>query len=303
MNASPAAIAILTAAIAASGIFSVGLGPANKKCRTPASLQLFNALFAFVAFVCAAIFAAAGGGGFRVPASGVFAAAAFGVFFYLTVLTNLKALESGPLSLTTLIVNFSLIMPMGYSFIFLHERITVTRTAGLALLVVCMFLFTDPRVTGEAKISGRWIGYSLLSLLCSGTLSLISKIYATKTENAYFSAFLVLGYAFASAASFAAFLLLRSRGEPAAEKASERALLAPAMIGVVLYVGCASFALNLAFVLLATMMDSAIVYPAVQGGGPIVTAVLSRLFFGERIPWKKGAAILLGAAAIVLLNL
>lgn len=75
------------------------------------------------------------------------------------------------------------------------------------------------------------------------------------------------------------------------------------MIGVVLYVGCASFALNLAFVLLATMMDSAIVYPAVQGGGPIVTAVLSRLFFGERIPWKKGAAILLGAAAIVLLNL
>ena len=51
------------------------------------------------------------------------------------------------------------------------------------------------------------------------------------------------------------------------------------------------------------MMDSAIVYPAVQGGGPIVTAGLSRLFFGERIPWKKGAAILLGAAAIVLLNL
>ena len=183
MNASPAAIAILTAAIAASGIFSVGLGPANKKCRTPASLQLFNALFAFVAFVCAAIFAAAGGGGFRVPASGVFAAAAFGVFFSLTVLTNLKALESGPLSLTTLIVNFSLIMPMGYSFIFLHERITVTRTAGLALLVVCMFLFTDPRVTGEAKISGRWIGYSLLSLLCSGTLSLISKIYATASRQ------------------------------------------------------------------------------------------------------------------------
>ena len=47
----------------------------------------------------------------------------------------------------------------------------------------------------------------------------------------------------------------------------------------------------------------AIVYPAVQGGGPMIAVIGSRLFFGETISWKKGIAILLGVAAIVLLNL
>ena len=54
--------------------------------------------------------------------------------------------------------------------------------------------------------------------------------------------------------------------------------------------------------LLATMMDGAIVYPAIQGGGPIFAAIGSRLLFHEQISWKKALAILLGALAIVLLN-
>ena len=75
------------------------------------------------------------------------------------------------------------------------------------------------------------------------------------------------------------------------------------MIVLFVLIGFANFGLNLMVVLLATMMDGAIVYPAVQGGGPMIAVLGSRLLFGEQISWKKWAAILLGVTAIVLLNL
>ena len=75
------------------------------------------------------------------------------------------------------------------------------------------------------------------------------------------------------------------------------------MCGIILLVGAANYLLNLSVVRLATVMDGAIVYPAIQGGGPIIAALLSWILFKEHISMKKAAAIALGAAAIVLLNL
>jgi len=82
-----------------------------------------------------------------------------------------------------------------------------------------------------------------------------------------------------------------------------RDFFALVMIVLFLLIGFANFGLNLMVVLLATLMDGAIVYPAVQGGGPMIAVIGSRLFFGEQISWKKWIAILLGVAAIVMLNL
>ena len=75
------------------------------------------------------------------------------------------------------------------------------------------------------------------------------------------------------------------------------------VVVLIVLIGAANFGLNLVVVLLATMMDGAIVYPVIQGGGPMIAAIAGRLFFGEKISLKKAAAILLGVAAIVLLNL
>ena len=82
-----------------------------------------------------------------------------------------------------------------------------------------------------------------------------------------------------------------------------RDFFAPVMIVLFVLIGFANFGLNLMVVLLATLMDGAIVYPAVQGGGPMIAIIGSRLIFGEQISWKKWIAILLGVAAIVMLNL
>ena len=229
-------ILFLMLAILMSGIYSIGLKPANSRCKSLAELQLFNGCFSASAMVGALASALISTGNLYIPLSGLLTAALFGCFFSICVFTNLKALEDGPLSLTTLIVNFSLIFPLIYSFCFLGEPITPVRIGGILLLVVCMFLFTNPKVTGEKKISLKWILLSVASCLCNGLLSVPSKIYAMASENAYASQYLVYSYFFATVTSLVLFAILRSR-QNKEDRVAMRDFFAPVMIVLFLLIG------------------------------------------------------------------
>lgn len=294
-------ILLLLLGILFSGIYGLGLKPVNLRCRSISELELFNGFFSCTAMIGAAIFALIGSS-LYLPLSGLATAALFGLFFSLCVFLNLKALEVGPLSITTLIVNFSLIMPLAYSFIFLDEDITATRISGILLLVICMFLFTNPKITGEKKMSVKWLLLSIATLVCNGTLSLSAKIYAINTDNLYASSFTAFSYMFATIFSFIIFFILHSK-QTKEERTKPREFFTPAMIGLIILIGLSNFGLNIIVVLLATRMDGAIVYPAIQGGGPMIAVLGSRILFGEQITWKKWIAILLGITAIVLLNI
>lgn len=294
-------IVLLCVGVLMSGIYGFGLGPANRRCKSLAELELFNAGFACAAMIGAFI-AGIASGSMYMPLSGMLVSLVWGSVFSMCVFLNLAALEEGPLSLTTLIVNFSLIMPLIYSFCFLGEKVTLIRIIGIALLCVCMLLFTNPKITGEKKMSVKWLVLSLLSMFCNGALALLAKIFAMATDNAYASPFLAYSYVFAAIVSLILALVLNRR-EPAERRIQPKRFFTPVMILLIVLIGSANFGLNMVVVLLATMMDGAIVYPVIQGGGPMIAAIASRLFFGEKIPPKKAAAILLGILAIVLLNL
>jgi len=294
-------IILLSACILFSGIYSLGLKPVNMRCRSIAELELFNGFFSGAAMIGGFAYALINRSAY-IPLSGLAVAALFGLFFSLCVFSNLKALEEGSLSITTLIVNFSLIMPLVYSFLFLKEEINAIRIIGILILAVCMFLFTNPKITGEKKLSVKWLLLTLAAFFTNGVLSLIAKIYALSTDNIYSSCFMAYAYLFATFFSFIIFFILNRKQEED-KRVHVKKFLSPAMIGLIVLIGLSNFGLNTIIVLLATLMDGAIVYPAVQGGGPIIAIIGSRLFFGEHISWKKGIAILLGIAAIVLLNL
>ncbi|NLE14001.1 MAG: EamA family transporter [Clostridiales bacterium] len=301
MDLSNFAVPLLIFAVLMNGLYSIILKPANSRCKSTAELQLFNACFTVVAMLLAGVYALLRGG-LYMPPSGVLVAALFGAGFSVCVFTNLMALSSGPLSLTMLLINFSVVMPLLYSFCVLGEKITVFRIIGLALFALCMIFFTNPKVNDGEKVSGRWIFYSVIAMLTNGMLAVLSKMYAIQTDNAYGQSYMAYGYFFATIASFVicAVLQMRTKKE---ERIDLKAFFTPSMILLFCGLGITNFGFNSVVVLLATEMDGAIVYPAIQGGGPAITALLSRLIFKEKINALKAAAIALGIAAIVLLNI
>ncbi len=307
----PLNLLILLLGVLCGGGYSVGLKPANMRCRTRAGVSLFNAGSTLVAAL-AAMGMCAVRGTFAIPGEGILFAVCFGMVFSVTVFLNLVALEYGPLSLTNLLINFSLVMPLGYSFLFLDEAITPFRIIGILLFAVCMVLFARPgagQAKEERKASVTWFILTLLSMITNGMLSIIQKMYAIRSDNQYSSPFLMYAYLFATVASVVIAVILyvcrrkQTVSDPVAVEGEPISKRLPALICLVLPVGLANFALNLVIVWLATRMDASIVYPVIQGGIPIVVAVSSRLIFREKITARKVAAILLGCLGIVLLNL
>ena len=74
-------ILFLMLAILMSGVYSIGLKPANSRCKSLAELQLFNACFSATAMVGALASALIGSGSLYIPLSGILTAALFGCFF------------------------------------------------------------------------------------------------------------------------------------------------------------------------------------------------------------------------------
>ncbi len=302
---------LLALALLVAGVYSIGLKPANARCKNKSTMEFFNGGVTLVATLCAIVLCAVRDS-FAIPTTGVLIAAIFGFLFSMTVFLNLVALEFGPLSITNLIIHFSLVVPLTYSAIVYKEALTIPRIIGLALLVVCMVLFANSKKEdGKARSTVIWLLLALLALLCNGTISTIQKAYATATDNAYAPSFLMLGYLFATITSLLLGLILYLINKknrtiapiPAESTPVQADQYRYALVGWALLVGTANFGLNLIITLLATRLDAAIVYPVVQGGSPIIVAVASRVLFKEKITPIKLLAILLGCAAIVLLNL
>ncbi len=301
-------ILILALGVIASGIYALAMKPANDRFSASPDPILFNSCITFVASICAFI-AFALSGSPHIPPNGLLWTAIFGILFSVTVYTNLLALDYGPLSLTTLIVNFSLVLPIIYSSVFLKEKLTVLRLLGILILIGCMFLYTNPKInesnTNSPKTRGsvlKWIGLCLISFFGNGMLGIIIKSYAVFSENAYSESFLAYSYLFATITSLVIFVFMQIRYKDK-NRTKLKSFCVPIIIGCILLTGLANYFLNLADVLLATRMDATIVYPVLQGGGPIIVTLFSRLLFKEKITILKAIAVLLGCLAMILLNL
>ncbi len=301
------------------GAYAIGLKPAMARCRTHAAVELFNGATTLVSTLAALILCAAQGA-FALPPSGILTAAGFGVIFSATVFFNLVALDHGPLSITNLIINFSLVVPLVYGFAFLGEPLTPLRMVGIGVLAVCMLLFCNPFEKAPAELSGApvhkkgraltWILLTMAAFVTNGMLMVIQKNYALETDNAYAQSFLLYSYLFATLTSVLLAVLLKLIRRGGKESAPAEREGAPAgarrfwlmMIGLSLFVGVSNFLLNFAVILLATRMDAAIVYPVIQGGGPVIVTLVSWFLFRERLDPPKLLGVVLGCVGIVLLN-
>jgi len=287
-------VLLLSIVIVLFGMYSTIGKPANSRCRNNASLILYNCLFTFVS----AIFSFCTSGKiFILPTSSIIISLVFGMMFCMTAYLHMKTIQTGPLSLGTLIISFSLIIPLIYSFLFLHEPFTLSKLIGILLLVVCVFLSTNLS-SEDKKMSVKWFVFAILTLLSNGLQSALSQAHQVHTGGAYTSQFTALGYAFAALSSFFLFWIVKHK-----ENAETRYFFNPAMLLLVFLSGLTSFGANYIVLSLAAVMNGSIVYPAVQGGSLVIVTLSSVLFLNERINLKKFITIVMGIVSVVLLNI
>lgn len=216
----------------------------------------------------------------------------FAVSYILAGVFGLKATAQGSLSLTSLIINCALIVPTLYGLIFLKEPGSAFLYLGIAFLFAAMILVNK---TSEAMpITWKWLLYVTIAFAGNGMCSLSQKIQQDAFEGTGKNELMIIALGIVVAVN-AVFMIVKDRNEIGTfiKRGSVSGLLAGAANGVV----------NLFVMIMLGLMPASVVFPLISGGSIVLTYVVSRVFYNEKLSRRQTVGFIFGILSIVLLNL
>lgn len=261
---------------------------------------MYHVYNAIMSAVCVVVFLLTGG----LPSISLFTVLlgiAFGVVTALQRVFSLKAISIGPFSYTTVIGSLSMIIPALSGAIIWNEELPPIRLLGVALMVVCIICSVDFSKKGE-KASGRWLLYTMLSFFCSGAIGVMQKWHQSSDCKDELNAFLIVAFAISFVFSLVRAAMIRKQTAAPAPKLWKHdltvaVLLLTALSGVFVAV-C-----NKVNLYLSGVIDSAVFFPVVNGGGLALALLASIIVFKERLSAKKWFGIAVGTVAVLVLCL
>ncbi len=223
--------------------------------------------------------------------------AVFGVFFFLAVVGASVGYESGSMALTAMITNMSLIIPLVYSCVFAREKMTALQIIGIALIFLTMILAIN-REKGKSKgASPKWFLAVMLAFFSNGITAITQKHYILVHTDYSLMLFMGTAYLVAAVLFFANAAILQKSSK---EKIFQNG---KAVIPMAAASGIGSFGGNALLGILSTQIVGAVLYPCINGGLCVVSALISFALFKEKPSARKFAAIAIGVVAIVILNI
>ena len=234
--------------------------------------------------------------GLHAPTVGL--SVAFGFVFVATIFAYMKAMETGPLALSSLVFSFGLLVPILAGAALWNEKLNVLQGAALLLLLFTFYLGAGASGSESKKVNVKWLAYSILSLLGNGTLMALLKAHQTALPGIETNEFLALAFGTAAILSLAVFLFRRVKFKETVPhlKSGTFALL-------VLGAGATTGIGNLISLTLTGRVPTYIQFPFINGGLVFVSSLLSVILFKEKMTRRAWIGMALGLIALVVICL
>lgn len=223
----------------------------------------------------------------------------FGLTFgFLTVMFQLcyiKAMSMGNVSLTVLIVNLSMVLPIIFSAVFFKEQFTAMRVFGI-LFAICSFMLNVKNLK-NSQIGKSWLLLSLCAFLFNGGLAICQQIFGKTVWHNERASFVAWSYICATAISFVIYILIRRFGNRQTFKFNYYSILsafgAGAVLGIFQFLNTKAIA----------SIDAGLLFPFYNGGSLIFTTAIGVLLLKDKLKLNQVISILTGIVSIVLINL
>ena len=259
--------------------------------------HLFNAVSSLV---CGVVLLLLSGGSLSISVYTIIMAVLFGIITALQQITNSAALGLGPWSYTSVIISMSTVITALSGALFFHETVRITQVFGIVLMVVCLILSVKKEEGEKKKKSMRWFVISLISCVCSGGVGIMQKVHQSSEHKDELTMFLIIAFICSflfSCANLAVSKLRKKTEAPLFDKKIKFPLL-----GVIFVFGGIGIALNnLINLYLSGVVDSAVFFPIVNGGGLVLITIASLVLFKEKLSAKQWVGMGFGIAATVML--
>ncbi len=224
-----------------------------------------------------------------------------GAFYCMASFLTYVAYRHGSFVLTNLFLSYSLLFSVGYGLIFLHDTLNWVAYVGLALMMVSIFLTRNSKKTSTnddqkktPKTTFLWVVCVVLSLIGAGMFGVIQKLQQVKFYGICDREYMVVTLGFSSLILFVIGLIKDGKNLPYILRHGSL----PAAIA-----GMSNGGANLFNLITNAMLPISIIAPTRSGIKIIVSFLISLLIFKEKLNKRQIAGVVLGAMALVLLNL
>ncbi len=262
----------------------------KKQVRKPVDALFFNALiFLSVAVISIPVLLR----GISRPTAAY--GAAFGFFGVMFQLFYCFALRSGPVSVTVLLINCSMIVPVCVSALFFHEPLTVFRILGIIVILITFVLHAD--VTIRRERSKIWIISTVLAFAANCGCSIVQKIFTACAPSGDNAEFVADTYLIAAVLSFVLLVFFSVRKEKVSYPVTPKVCLTALAIGGIL------FAFQLLNTYAVSVIDGLILFPVYNGGTTVLSTLAGWFVFHEKISRRQLLGIVSGIIGIIFLCL
>ena len=256
--------------------------------KMPLTFCFGSTAFASLVFICNSGFKFS----FRpmlIPYSLCFAAA-----YICASLGLVVAIGCGSMSLSSLLINYSLIIPGIYGIAFLDEQIKPTMVIGMLFFFISMALVNLR--TGEEKSSKKtaWLIAITVAFVGNGMCSTVQKMQQLKFSGGFKNEFMLLSFLF--------IILIMLPAGLAREKQSAFSAVKGGWQWFAFY-GLANGLVNLLVMVTSAKIPVSVLFPVISAGGIIISSAVSVLVYGEKLSRRQSIGIIIGLIAIVFLNL
>ena len=219
----------------------------------------------------------------------------FALFYSMGVVFSFLAILDGPLSITSLVISFSLIIPTFYGLFALKEPSSLSLYIGILCLCVSLCLVNIEQKGEKKRLTFRWAVYTALAFLGNGSCSTVQKIQIVSQNGEFKNEFMVISLII-SFLVIMFFAIIKERKTMAINL--KKGLLFYGLCGI------ANGVVNLLVIFLSNgRLASAILFPFVSAGSMIFTFIISIMFFKEKLSRIQWLGFFGGVLSIVFLNL
>lgn len=253
---------------------------------------VFNKIKSATAFL---IFALMSISGFRLHTGTIFCGCLFGFLLYISMQTGYMALASGPMALTSMIVSFSVVIPVIYGICFRNETLGSFKIIGIVFFVAAL-IFTNINNVGTVrknKADLKWGFFTAATFIANGFSSVLQKIHQEKYNSEYCLEFMF----FAMLVCFILFIPLNCK------QLSAKKLIGAKGREVAVLSGVANALTGYLTIKLAGFESASVLFPAISAGTILCTLAAGVIVFKEKLKHNHIIAFIFGIAAVVFLKL
>ena len=220
--------------------------------------------------------------------------AGFALSYMLCTVASVIATSCGSLSLTALIISYSLMIPAFYGLIFKHDPVSCGFVPGIILLAISLFLINKKEP--NKKFGIKWIISVVLAFLGNGMCSVVQNMQQVAFEGAYKSEFMITALLMVTVFSLIMFSIK--------ERKNTKLYIRYGIISSFVC-GVMNGMVNLFVMILSApgRMALSVMFPLVSSGGIIATYLVSKFFYKEKFTKAQFCGFIAGVASVIFLNI